>query len=64
MKYSQKFLKSKIKLRENQFSCTVLEVKMIEGLSTTIDCILVDGIIREGDKIVLLGFDVLNSLTY
>lgn len=36
----------------------MLEVKMIEGLSTTIDCILVDGIIREGDKIVLLGFDV------
>jgi len=32
---------------------------MIEGLSTTIDCILVDGIIKEGDKIVLLGFEVL-----
>lgn len=51
-------MKSKIKLKENQFSCTVLEVKMIEGLSTTIDCILVDGILREGDKIVLLGFEV------
>lgn len=30
---------------------------MIEGLSTTIDCILVDGIIRDGDTIVLLGFE-------
>lgn len=58
MKYSQKFLKSKIKLKEDIFSCTVLEVKMIEGLGTTIDVILVDGYLKEGDRIVLLGFDV------
>ena len=30
---------------------------MIQGLGTTIDIILVDGIIREGDRIILMGFD-------
>lgn len=55
LKYSMQFLKEKITLKD-QFSCTVLEVKKIEGLGTTIDVILVDGMLREGDKICLLGF--------
>ena len=55
LKYSQIFLKEKLTLKEH-FTCTVLEVKKIEGLGTTVDVILVDGTIREGDKIVLLGF--------
>lgn len=33
-----------------------MEVKMIEGHGTTIDCILVDGKLRKDDQIVLLGF--------
>ena len=33
-----------------------MEVKMIEGFGTTIDCILVDGIIKKDDKLVLMGF--------
>jgi translation initiation factor 5B len=33
-----------------------MEVKMIEGHGTTIDCILVDGKICKDDQIVLLGF--------
>lgn len=36
---------------------TVLEVKAIAGLSTTIDCILINGKLREGDTIVIAGTD-------
>jgi translation initiation factor 5B len=33
----------------------VLEVKTMEGLGTTVDVVLINGILREGDRIVVCG---------
>lgn len=40
-----------------EFECTVLEVKVIEGLGTTIDVVLLNGLLKKGDTIVLQGFN-------
>ncbi|CAH1443183.1 unnamed protein product [Lactuca virosa] len=40
----------------SDIQCTVLEVKVIEGLGTTIDVVLVNGVLHEGDEIVVCGF--------
>ena len=50
--------KHKNTLREKEeFQCSVLEVKVIEGLGTTIDVILVNGWLHVGDTIILQGFN-------
>ncbi|XP_025270569.1 eukaryotic translation initiation factor 5B isoform X2 [Camponotus floridanus] len=40
-----------------ELQATVLEVKALPGLGTTIDCILVNGILKEGDTVIIAGTD-------
>lgn len=42
---------------KDSFDCTVLEVKIIEGLGTTIDVVLVNGLLKVSDTIILQGFN-------
>lgn len=39
----------------SDLQCTVLDVKMIEGHGTTVDVILVNGVLNEGETIVVCG---------
>lgn len=56
VEYSQNMLAKRL-IYSDELQATVLEVKAIPGLGTTIDVILVNGTLREGDKMVLAGTD-------
>lgn len=54
VQWAQKTMVEKLTY-SNEIQCTVLEVKVIEGLGTTIDVVLVNGVLHEGDQIVVCG---------
>lgn len=53
---SQKLLQERLMFNPI-LEATVLEVKVIEGLGTTVDIILTGGTIKEGDTVVVVGLD-------
>lgn len=56
VKMTQTLMVEKLMFVPN-LQCTILEVKQIEGLGTTIDVILINGEIKEGDTIVACGLN-------
>ena len=56
VEYSQNMLGKRL-MYCDELQATVLEVKAIPGLGTTIDVILVNGTLREGDTMLLAGTD-------
>ncbi|XP_061341998.1 eukaryotic translation initiation factor 5B [Gastrolobium bilobum] len=54
VQWTQKTMVEKLTYSE-EVQCTVLEVKVIEGHGTTIDVVLVNGVLHEGDQIVVCG---------
>ncbi len=55
---SQKFLKDKLEIDENDpGKCTILEVKEEKGLGMTLDVIIYDGVVKKKDNIVFGGKD-------
>lgn len=53
---SQSMLAKRLSFSE-ELQATVLEVKAISGLGTTIDIVLVNGTLREGQSMILAGTD-------
>ena len=56
----EKWIRGEIQLNDD-FECLIAKVTVVEGVGVVIDCVLVNGTIKEGDKIVLRG---LKNLIY
>jgi len=54
LRSAQQIMPDKLEIQE-ELQCTVIEVKNIEGMGTTIDVVLVNGTLRVGDQIVIAG---------
>ncbi len=52
---SQRYLGEKLNLTEGCGKGSVIEVKEVKGLGTTLDVILYDGILKKGDEILVLS---------
>jgi translation initiation factor 5B len=57
VRLTQERLTEKIMFMPTFLQCTVLEVKVIEGLGTTVDVILVNGSLSENDQIIVCTMD-------
>lgn len=55
--FSQSKLMKRIIFKPDDLDATVFEVKAIQGLGTTLDVILINGTLNEGDRIVLAGYE-------
>jgi translation initiation factor 5B len=55
--FCQSRLAKRIIFKPDDLDATVFEVKAIHGLGTTLDVILINGTLNEGDKIVLAGYE-------
>ncbi|KAE9550492.1 hypothetical protein FO519_006294 [Halicephalobus sp. NKZ332] len=56
VEYSQKRLAQRLSFSE-ELDCTVMEVRSLPGLGTTVDVILVNGTLARGDVIVVTGME-------
>jgi translation initiation factor 5B len=56
VKLVQEFMENKISYKD-ELKCSIMEVKPVHGFGMTIDVILVNGILKQGDKIILSGFN-------
>ncbi|CAN1297495.1 Eukaryotic translation initiation factor 5B [Linum perenne] len=61
VQWTQKTMVEKLTF-SNEMQCTVLEVKVIEGHGTTIDVVLVNGVLHEGDQIVVCGLQACKNM--
>lgn len=51
---TQKFMEKQL-IYTTKVQATVLEVKVVEGLGTAVDVVLVNGVLHVGDQIILSG---------
>eukprot|EP00866_Antonospora_locustae_P000954 jgi/Antlo1/954/1059 len=56
LKINESFMKKRNTYSGN-FECVLLEVKVVEGFGATVDAILVDGHLNEGDQICVCSLD-------
>ncbi|KAI8003625.1 Eukaryotic translation initiation factor 5B [Camellia lanceoleosa] len=54
VQWTQKTMIEKL-MYNNEVQCSVLVVKVIEGHGATLDVVLVNGVLQEGDQIVVCG---------
>lgn len=54
---AHRFLLKKLEFKKDSVKATVMEVKIQEGMGTTLDVILSNGVLRAGDNIIISGME-------